>query len=69
MRKWSKEFTCQRCGKRFKATFSDAILPKDQQQMAFPLCQQCRVLMRIQGASIKIQLALEGRKTHGRKPH
>ena len=47
MRKWSKEFTCRRCGKQFKATFGDAILPKDQQLMQYPLCRRCRLLSHV----------------------
>ncbi len=46
MRRWSKTLTCRRCGKRFKETFGDAIMPKDQQLLQCPLCRRCRVLMR-----------------------
>ncbi len=47
MRRWSKEFSCQRCGKTFTEIFGDAILPKDQKLMQCPLCRRCRFVSKM----------------------
>jgi len=33
---------CKKCGKEFKVTVNDAIMPKDQKMLENPICRFCK---------------------------
>ena len=47
MRKWTKELTCEKCGKVFTHEFNDAIMPKDRELMEHPVCLKCQIKQRM----------------------
>lgn len=45
--KCKKSLICNRCGKKFKAEFNDAILPKDAELLKSPICKKCQLINKL----------------------